>query len=47
MTNEFDFITNQKLRDKHANDIEVLDKVGELQTLPNSNSSTSKHIAEY
>lgn len=39
--------TNPKLRAKNIKRVEVLDRVGALQTLPNSYASTTKQVAEY
>lgn len=37
---------NSKLREKHMNRIEVLDRVGELLLLPNTELATAEPIAD-
>lgn len=44
---EQELIIKPKLRAEHMNRIEVLDRVGDLQLLPNINLATTKQVAEF
>jgi len=43
----FNLNQNPKLRSKHMNRVEVLDRVGGLLLLPNTEIATTKQVAEF
>lgn len=45
--NEFDLIEKQEMRSKFLERIDILETVGELLTLPNTELSTTKQVAEF
>lgn len=47
VTNIEDFLSDEKVRESHLDKLEVLDKVKELFTLPNTELMTTKTVAKY